>query len=472
MHDAIDALLHDAASLHRLVDFIHQYCNEQRNSRTYVDATEAFFGYIDHLATGTKGFLRTSTQFALPHRADAIRTSLLSVKNYWRVLHTFIKPAADAHTLKIPSPLLNLAAEQVRQVPGMQGANVVVLLTPELMYFQMPHSDIKDAAINLSATIPEARFPRNLGFVELPYSQGPSFFNNLVIYHEIGHFVYEELSNADPPVVALDGLASEMIRCLQKNVKPDFSTLDRNTQVYAITVLQNWAQEVFCDLFAIRLIGPAFTFASVELFGLLGLMGNTTRQVKFSDSHPAQACRFSEHLRQLQADDWWDLVKDIPAEHPQLVSNLANRSHTDYQLDLDGGPGADFGLIPAFLDLLPAIRESVRGLTDGVQGKADDFQRFRDHIGKCLEHGVVPSAPLQMDSDNVTVPDPIAVINAAFCFYLSALPKLMGNLEDQDPKNLEHRSKWALRLEMWTMKAIEDFQVWTQCQATANERSI
>lgn len=48
----------------------------------------------------------------------------------------------------------------------------------------------------------------------------------------------------------------------------------------------------------------------------------------------------------------------------------------------------------------------------------------------------------------------------------------MDNLESQDPKNLEHRSKWTQRIEMWTMKAIEDFQVWTQCKAAANERSI
>jgi hypothetical protein len=330
--------------------------------------------------------------------------------------------------------------------------------------YKMPHSGIKEAATNLSAIIPNAPFPPNLGFVELPYSQGPSFFNNLVIYHEIGHFVYEELSNADPPVAA-----SEMIACLRKNLKRNFDTLDRNSQVYLFNVLQNWVQEVFCDLFAVRLIGPAFTFASVELFGLLGLM-DTTAQIQFRSSHPAQACRFSEQLRQLQADGWWDLVKDMPAEQPQLVSTIANRPSTDYQLDLGDGPVADFGLIPAFLDLLPAIRDSVRGLTDGARGKADDFRRYRDHIEKCLEHGIVPSAPT--DFDNVTVPDPIAVINAAFCFYLSALPKLMGNLEEQDSKNLEHRSHWTRRLEMWTMKAIEDYQIWTCCQAAANERSI
>jgi hypothetical protein len=191
------------------------------------------------------------------------------------------------------------------------------------MYFQMPHSGIKETATNLSAIIPNASFPPSLGFVELPYSQGPSFFNNLVIYHEIGHFVYQELSIAD-------GFASEMIRCLQKNVTPDFNTLGRNIQVYAIIVLQNWVQEVFCDLFAIRLVGPAFTFASIELFGLLGLIDSTT-QIRFGSSHPAPACRFSEHLRQLQDDGWWDLVKDIPAEQPQLVSAMAKRPSTDYQ---------------------------------------------------------------------------------------------------------------------------------------------
>ena len=134
MHDGIEALFHDAASLHRLVDFIHQYCNEQKTSQTYVDATDDFFGYIDRLATGTKAFLRTTTESALPPRVNVIRTSLLSVKNYWRVLHTFIKPAADAHTLKIPSPLLNLASELVRLVPGMLGAIFVVLFTPEFMF--------------------------------------------------------------------------------------------------------------------------------------------------------------------------------------------------------------------------------------------------------------------------------------------------------------------------------------------------
>lgn len=217
---------------------------------------------------------------------------------------------------------------------------------------------------------------------------------------------------------------------------------------------------MFCDLFAIRLIGPAFSFASTELFGLLGLM-SPGAQVMFSDSHPAQACRFSEHLRQLEMDGWWDLVKDIPAEQPKAIAQTAGRSVGEYRLDLDAELKPDCGLIQAFLELLPAIRTAVGSLTGAIACSAHEFQDFRNHIERCLAHGVVPSVPTELGA---APPTPVATINAAFCFYLSGLPKLMGNLEDQDPRNVEHRVRWMRRVEMWTMKAIEDFQIWTESQ--------
>jgi hypothetical protein len=61
-------------------------------------------------------------------------------------------------------------------------------------------------------------------------------------------------------------------------------------------------------------------------------------------------------------------------------------------LDSDG-LDADCGLIPAFLDVLPAVRESVSNVTDGFWGKVDDFRRCRNHIEKCLAHGIVPLGP-------------------------------------------------------------------------------
>jgi hypothetical protein len=46
MQLALDSLLHDAAVLHGLVDFIEEYRKEQERSQTYADASGSFFGTL------------------------------------------------------------------------------------------------------------------------------------------------------------------------------------------------------------------------------------------------------------------------------------------------------------------------------------------------------------------------------------------------------------------------------------------
>src|SRR5205807_1141280 len=137
-------------------------------------------------------------------------------KAYLRLIHTLIKPTADAHTLTIPTPLVRLACGQLAGIEGMQRAKVVVLLTPQLMYFQRPHTHVKRQAASVEKFIPAAQFPDKLGFIELPYSQGASLFTNLAIYHEIAHFVYEELSTSVPLSGNFANLESATAQCLKK----------------------------------------------------------------------------------------------------------------------------------------------------------------------------------------------------------------------------------------------------------------
>ena len=247
--------LHDAAVLHEFADFVEQYCAEQKRSQTYVDASGAFFQYVEQLASGIKLDLAAKVKLAerRPSRLPLLRQNLLSLKYYLRTLHTLIKPAADAHTLTIPAPLIRLASEQLQALHGMKHSQIVILLTPEFMYFQRPHTEVKEQAQIVRNFIPTAVFPKKLGFIELPYSQGPSFFTNLVIYHEIGHFVYEELSNQTP-------LHRDMVR-LKEMSNRSLVKLFRERKVFALAsrMIEDWIQEIFCDLFAIRLVGPAFS---------------------------------------------------------------------------------------------------------------------------------------------------------------------------------------------------------------------
>jgi len=447
-------LLHDAAVLHRFVDFIEEYCKEQERSQTYADASGLFFQYVEKLAAGVKQELGKEIERAtrFPKRLPLLRSNIWTLKNYLRLLHALIKPAADAHTLTIPAPLVDLASQQLQRVERMKNSSIVILLTSELMYFQRPHTDIKDQARIVESFIPKASFPPKLGFIELPYSQGPSFFTNLAIYHEIGHFVYEELSNSDPLHPDMAALKSAVVRSVRKALGN--GAKDPEAFAIAVRIIENWIQEIFCDLFAIRLVGPAFSFAFVEILGMLGFLSQNAT-LKFNPTHPAAACRFAEHVNLLRDDLWWNAIANVDADQKKLLERLAKLPRSSYKFYLDEKTLGPQRLVQVFLDVVvPAIRKLVRQVTPENATAVKRFENARSSIEDCLRVGVVPHTP------TAGAPDPVSVINSAFCFYLTSLPKVVKQFEGVKAENdVAVHSLWTRRLEMWTMKAIEDAQM-------------
>jgi hypothetical protein len=453
MPDGLGALLHDAAVLHRFVDFIEEYCKEQERSQTYIDASGLFFRYVEALASGIKQELTKEITRAsrFPKRLEAVRRNMLTLKYFLRLLHELIKPAADAHTLTIPAPLIDLASQQLQRVDGMKNAQIVILLAPEFMYFQRPHSEIKVEARFVASFIPNALFPPKLGFIELPYSQGPNFFTNLAIYHEIGHFVYEELSHSNPRNCHITDVESSTMRCLKRALNKE-ATKDPESYAFAKKIIESWTQEIFCDLFAIRLVGPAFSFALIEMLGMLGFSKKET--IRFSSSHPSSACRFAEHLNMLRTDSWWEAIADIKADQKAILENLAGIPRTSYALYLDDNDLGLHSLVTEFLDIVvPAIRNLVRNITPSPRPAVNRFKKARSNIENCLWCGVVPYA-------TTNPPDPVSIINAAFCFYLTSLPAVIDRFEGTEAaRKIETHSLWTKRLEMWTMKSVEDSQI-------------
>jgi len=467
MQAGLTALLHDAAVLHRFSDFLEEYCKEQERSQRYVDASGDFFKYTEDLAREIKLELRRDIERTslFPPRIAASRTAslrrkMLTLKDYLRLLHTLIKPAADAHTLSIPAPLINLACDQLRQIEGMGDSRIVVLLTPQLMYFQRPHTHVKQQAALVEKFVPQVLFPKKLGFIELPYSQGPSFFTNLAIYHEIGHFVYEELPSLPSSNASFTALGLARDHALM-----EFPRLRRDRQVRALAekILESWTQEIFCDLFALRLVGPAFSFALVEILGMLGSLSSEA-MVTFDQEHPAPACRFAEQVRLLRQDSWWDAIAHIEPEQKKLLERLAKTPRAKYKVYAGDERGPE-ALMRPFLDsIIPAIRNLVRQVTPDAKSVAKRFRETRRVIEDCLEVGVVPHAK------TATPLDPVSIINSAFCFYLTKLPKIVTKFEGgAAERNVGTRSKWTGKLEDWTKKAIEDSQIRRQFERTRRD---
>ena len=204
---------------------------------------------------------------------------LIIRKNTWKTLHTYIKPATDAHTLNLPISLLELATDHIRRIPNMERTEIVVLLTPELMYYQ---------------NTPQLRLPEHLVFLEIPYSQGPGFFTNLAIYHELGHYVFDQLSDSPKQSPSFKLLTESLEAAFEAafNEKLGTQITTPSKIMAAKTVLDRWTQEIFCDLFAVRHIGPAFSFALIDILSLLGLMTADT-ETTFTSHHPATAIRFN-----------------------------------------------------------------------------------------------------------------------------------------------------------------------------------
>lgn len=367
---SIREYLDESASLWSLVDSIEQHVRRQLASHTYAVATEKFFEYVKQLVDGTKRFFDSQLIVSEPGINPA-RLRLATIRGYWRLLHELIKPAGDAHSLTAPAALIEFAAEQIRGIPSLESALVVVSLSPRLMYHQTGHTGIAELGRQIEGMIPTATFPKQLGFVALPYSQGTGFFANLLLYHELGHFVFEELSSSSQALIDLDArLAAETDDAFKNRAS------NAGIRAFALQVIRSWTHEVFCDLFALHMIGPAFSFAFVDLLNLLDILGAPTT-ISFNESHPAPACRFREHLQALKTLGWWSLLDDVKAPQKETIERLASHGNDDYRLDLHGDLVKDELLVPAFLRVLPEISISAQALTSAISVPAEEFSSHR-----------------------------------------------------------------------------------------------
>jgi hypothetical protein len=272
-----------------------------------------------------------------------------------------------------------------------------------------------------------------------------------MIYHELGHYVFESLADTDRRP-AFTSLLGAMNRAFSEKLADHITTPSLRT--WAKRVLDAWTKEIFCDLFALRNLGPAFSFALIDFLSLIGLMGEDV-EGKFDEDHPSPALRLREQQRCLQKDGWWASVESVPSEYVSLMARLAGDSQPEYYFEFQETAIPAF--IDAFLTIVPSIHELAADLTPDSEAAAADFAQHAENIDECLLHGVVPSSLLTENS--ARSPTPVSMINAAYCFHLTRLPKLMDRLEGQRADNLQQRMNWAEKLEAWTVKGVEDSQL-------------
>jgi hypothetical protein len=406
-------------------------------NNSYPKWSDEFLTFCEHTANATLDFIDKK----LPTLEESNQElTILSLIQGWEVLHTFIKPVLDADTLKVPYPLIQFLSEHIGGMEAVKGSKIVIELIPELNYLQERHTSVRIAMRLLKIIIGATYEVPRLGFLGLPYSQSKSLFMNCLLYHEAGHFIAEEM-NLFP---------EEDLPELTKELKPNFKRYAN----WAGMTIQVWMEELFADIIAVKLIGPAYTYASMEL---LRLVYNLSRRDlrTFSINHPADALRFREQLKILKADNWESCTETKQWQELEKIANIRQNTYLPPD-DEDPSMGKKWLKLIQFLCRAENIKK-VHDLTDqylvGRDNPCDHFVKSAAMIRECLQHGIVPS----WSGMQKPIPHPTAIINGAVFFLLSEMDALYEIIPSINKNKAGERALLENRLEMWCIKGIEDW---------------
>ena len=185
-HDEqLRAVIHDTAACYRFVKATAVACRISANFPSYLPATRALLNYLKDLAAATQKFLEIfpSDEKVGPQQFSSHRQMLSLILAAWKKLHLYVRPAANADTLNVPTALIKLLTERVRLIEDC-ALSFAVIHTDQVNYFQFPSGEFEQAATYLGeVVVASLDFPADLGIIALPHSQAQNLFLNDLLAH-------------------------------------------------------------------------------------------------------------------------------------------------------------------------------------------------------------------------------------------------------------------------------------------------
>lgn len=118
MSTVSETVLHESAALYRFVDSIVRLCADIHEYPVYTKTSKDFLDHIRLLGDESKGFLQEFPKSTGKNKrtANSKRRKLHTLRASWEVLHEYIKPALDADTLHIPTPLILAIQDEINNL--------------------------------------------------------------------------------------------------------------------------------------------------------------------------------------------------------------------------------------------------------------------------------------------------------------------------------------------------------------------
>jgi hypothetical protein len=445
----------EVSELHQFIEPMVRMCSELRaDYPVFSDESREFFDHIQKLGNETLTYLLGAPDRILKDTrlSSTKRQSLLDLRYLWENLHEYLRPALDADSLHLPNPLISTLHDRIHETDEWHSYRFTLFHTTEANYLQLPMGIVGTVANDIAALVGGKQFPAGLGHVGMPYSQSDHLFMNCTLGHEMGHFIYQEDVSHD---------AENKIDSALERMEKEIGELGEDEITFCQKLVSSWIQEVFCDLFAICLIGPAYSFAYSQLVAASMLIGRPRgvpeEFFRFGTDHPADLSRFRNHRKLLEKLGWWQIIRNWSSAPVQILKTCTSyRSKFALEDDLPETVSPN-RLLQCYNEvcnwLIGYVPRRVKGCRDHVA----DFMVQSPIIAQYLQRAIVPSTIIVRRK--VVNPSPIVLINAGYEFLLEKLPLLLSNIKGESPNSIESRSRMGTRLELWLLKALEDHRL-------------
>jgi hypothetical protein len=463
----MDQVEREGYCLLKLCKELEAFIRIGQSRKTYLLETTDFLHYLCESITAIVQFARdVINEKTSPELRNIRLKDFGEIQTALDSLYVVTKQAIDADSLAIPFSLVTYLNDRVRKLGCTKKAKLVVLCGSDLMYYKWNLKPFRDLTTRLRSRIPGYPvFPKDIGVLEFPYFAAKDVLLNCIFFHETGHYVYEntDLELRIHTRVVTDFVEYATTQNLLSELKEPLIEW-RSLLNYVRNLIARWTDELFADIFAVRVLGAAFHLACRELEHVLSSV--TEQRQFFCDTHPAPDFRFRFHAKWLRIGRWLDVLqKRTPEVHNKLIQCEQLDVHRDFvinskpPIDDEKGKLTDSihkWILNEFESLVGTIEEEVSNLLKGYEEPIDDFEKCDGSVTRLLSHGVVPSTVFDSERQ-ASHPLPTTVLNSGFFFYLSGVDVLLERIEgDDDP--IDKRVNTLRRLNEWLGKAIDDWQ--------------
>jgi hypothetical protein len=261
-------------------------------------------------------------------------------------------------------------------------------------------------------------------FLSFPILEHRSALNQIVLAHELAHFVIHlnDLASKLQPFTldkkAFDELLSAVTHLpLRYFATPLSSAEEFQQHCYEVCseMVKSWLQEIMADLIAVHALGPAYYLAFLEYLAHSSLDDTPDR------IHPApsyRCCKLLDELSFLGYSNSSTAVSDSLWAQQSQSEAAAAKAISRY----DGPEKVAHATVKA---KLPEVLKLVREFCAGFSYKAEKYNSEVKPLVACLAQGMVPMNTYKQTT-NLQPVAPVPILNAGTELYATQWSRFEG----------------------------------------------